>query len=99
MIPRKVDENQKAVVAEFREWFPQATVFVASGTGNGFPDLVIGFEGRTYLFELKDPKKPASGRSLTDLQVTFHRQWNGHVAVAHTATEIAAKIAIELAKG
>lgn len=90
---KRTDDNHKEVVAQFRKAMPEATVFDASGAGNGFPDLVIGWNGRNYLFEIKDPEKPQSKRSLTDLQKDFHVSWQGQVHIAHSATEICATLA------
>lgn len=93
------DSNQDELVKEFRKWFPTASVHIASNHGEGFPDLVVGFEGRTFLFEVKDPEKTPSQRKLTEKQERFHGQWKGHCEVVHSATEMAAKIAIFFASG
>lgn len=58
--------------------------------GRGFPDTVIGFQGVTYLLEIK-PKKG----SLQENQEEFHKNWRGSpILVARTMEE-----AIELTKG
>ena len=90
---KRTDDNHRDVVDEFREVMPDATVFDASGAGNGFPDLVIGWQGRNYLFEVKDPEKCPSARSLTDAQKDFHIGWQGQVTVVHSAAEICATLA------
>lgn len=90
---KRTDENHSDVVAELRQVLPEATVFDASGTGAGFPDIVIGWRGLNYLFEIKDPSKPKSARSLTDAQDKFHLAWQGQVAIVHSASEILATIA------
>ena len=90
---KRTDDNHKDVVAEFRAVMPEATLFDASGAGRGFPDLVIGWRGRNYFFEVKDPAKIPSARSLTDAQKDFHIGWQGQVAVVHSAAEICAELA------
>lgn len=90
---KRTDENQKAVVEELRAAMPEATVFIASGTGDGFPDLVVGWRGKNYLFEVKDGSKSPSRRKLTKAQELFHHDWQGQAAVVHSAAEIAAEIA------
>lgn len=90
---KRTDHNHKDVVKEFREVMPEATVFDASGAGRGFPDLVIGWRGKNYLFEIKDPEKCPSARSLTDAQKDFHLEWQGTVKVVHSAAQICAEIA------
>jgi hypothetical protein len=90
---KRTDENHSDVVSELRQVLPDATVFDASGTGAGFPDIVMGWRGKNYLFEIKDPEKPKSARSLTDAQDKFHLSWQGQVTVVHSAAEILATIA------
>lgn len=96
---KRTDDNHKALVEEVRKWLPGCTVFDASGAGSGFPDLVVGWKGRNYLFEVKDPDKPTSRRKLTGAQEKFHAAWQGQVAVVHTATELVARIALEARNG
>jgi len=55
-----------------------------SGVGDGFPDLVAGYGGQNFMFEIKDPAKPLSRRKMTVDQVIFHAAWRGQVAVIHT---------------
>ena len=90
---KRTDHNHSDVVEELRAALPEATVFDASGTGAGFPDIVLGWRGHNFLFEIKDPLKPASARSLTDAQGKFHLTWQGQVTVVHSAAEILASIA------
>ena len=90
---KRTDDNHRDVVDEFRATMPEASVFDASGAGNGFPDLVIGWQGTNYLFEVKDPAKCPSARSLTDAQKVFHEAWHGQVNIVHSAADIAATIA------
>lgn len=90
---KRTDDNHKELVEELRQVLRGATVFDASGAGNGFPDLVVGWRGRNYLFEVKDGAKPASRRKLTDAQEKFHAQWQGQVSVVHSAAELVAEIA------
>ena len=90
---KRTDDNHKDVVTEFRKAMAEATVFDASGAGRGFPDLVIGWRGKNYLFEIKDPEKPPSARGLTDVQKEMHTNWQGQIHVVHSAAEICAQIA------
>lgn len=84
----RTDDNHRPVIDELRAVMPEASVFDASGTGGGFPDLVIGWRGMTYLFELKDGTKPPGKRKLTKAQAELHSRWKGHIDVAHSAAEI-----------
>ena len=49
-----------------------ATVFDTGDVGGSFPDLVVGFRGRTHLVEVKGPKTKVS-----DGQSAFASVWMG----------------------
>ncbi len=84
---KQVDANQVEIVRTFRKL--GCSVFVASAVGKGFPDLVVGRAGITYLVECK-----VKGGKLNDLQTSFHQAWKGApIHVVHGAEE-----AIELFK-
>jgi hypothetical protein len=56
---------------------------------NGAPDLVVGFQGRTYLLECKAPLGRKGGdkdksQALNAIQTEWHRTWRGHVAVVRS---------------
>lgn len=56
--------------------FPGITVWDTHDVGGGFPDIVVGFRGKTYLFELKgDPPK------LTASEKQWHSIWKGHARI------------------
>ena len=71
----KVDANQKDIVAALRKC--GARVYVASSFGKGFPDLIVGYQGRFVLLEIKDGAKPPSAQKLTKDQEKFHAEWTG----------------------
>jgi len=75
----KVDANQKEIVHAVSA-LDGVTVEVI-----GKPlDLVIGYEGRTYIVEIKNP----DGKDkLEPDQETFFKTWTGHAAVARTAAD------------
>ena len=78
----RTDGNQKRIVDGLRAF--GASVSVISNSGQGIPDLCVGYGGQTFLFELKDPTKPKADRQLTPDQVKWHKAWKGHVAVVET---------------
>lgn len=49
--------------------------------GRGCPDLLVGFNGTNYLFEVKDGEKPPSQRKLTPDEDAWHFMWLGRVEV------------------
>lgn len=71
----KTDRNQAEIVDALRK--VGASVQSLAAIGKGAPDLLVGFEGETYLMEIKDGKKPPSGRKLTPDQEVWHSNWAG----------------------
>lgn len=71
----KIDRNQPEIVAALRK--AGASVQSLAGVGVGCPDLLIGFQGKTALVEIKDGKKVKSAQKLTDCQVDWHENWRG----------------------
>ncbi len=92
----RVDANQPGIVAALRK-LPGVTAHPTAALGRGFPDVAVGYAGRSYLFELKDPSKPPSARKLTPDEEAFHTTWTGHVEVALTWQDIAKAIRHPLA--
>jgi Holliday junction resolvase len=71
----RIDANQEQVVSALRA--AGATVQSLAGVGVGVPDLLVGYQGKTLLLEVKDGKKPPSERRLTEDQVRWHGAWRG----------------------
>ena len=71
----KIDANHEQVVSALRA--AGASVQSLAGVGKGVPDLLVGFQGKTLLMEVKDGKKPPSERRLTEDQVRWHGAWRG----------------------
>jgi hypothetical protein len=71
----RIDANQEQVVSALRA--AGATVQSLAGVGVGVPDLLVGYQGKTLLLEVKDGKKPPSERRLTEDQVRWHGAWHG----------------------
>ena len=76
---RRTDANQQSLVKELRA-VPGVSVWPV----NARCDLIVGYCGRNYLFEVKDPGKPESARKLTDREQKFHDEWQGQIAVVET---------------
>lgn len=86
----RVDRNHAEVKDGLEAALPGVSVFDAFGAGRGFPDLVVGYRGLTYLYEVKDGEKSPSARKLTNAQLGFHGNWQGHVAVVCSSEDILA---------
>ena len=78
----RVDRNHAEITAALRK--VGATVCDLSAAGEGCPDLLVGYRGRNFLMEVKDPKQPPSKRKLTPAQEDFRNGWKGQYAVVQT---------------
>lgn len=88
----KADANQKDIVAALRGI--GARVIPTHTVGQGFPDLVVAFGGRTLLIEVKDPTQPKHRHELTPAQKEFHAAWTGEIHIVFTPEE-----AVRIVKG
>lgn len=77
----RIDSNQPELVKKLRAL--GASVTMTHMVGKGFPDIVVGWGGKNYLFEIKDPAKSPSRRKLTLDEAKWHKAWMGE---AHTVT-------------
>ena len=89
-MPKRVDANQPDIVRDLRQ--VGASVAHTHMVGQGFPDIVVGFRGQNYLFEIKDGAKPPSKRKLTPDEEQWHLAWNGQVTVVKNINEALAAI-------
>lgn len=71
----RIDANHEQVVSALRA--AGASVQSLAGVGKGVPDLLVGFQGKTLLMEIKDGRKTPSERRLTEDQVRWHGAWRG----------------------
>jgi hypothetical protein len=71
----KIDANHEQVVSALRA--AGASVQSLAGVGKGVPDLLVGFQGKTLLMEVKDGRKTPSARRLTEDQLKWHGVWRG----------------------
>lgn len=71
----KTDANHADIVDALRR--VGASVVSLANVGNGVPDLLVGFNGRTCLLEIKDGSKPPSHQTLTKAQLDFISVWRG----------------------
>ena len=78
---KRVDDNQKEIVQALEQIGCDVLEI-------GWPlDLLIGYRGRNWLLEIKDPAKTPSERKLTDAQVQFFNTWRGQKAKVETVDE------------
>jgi Holliday junction resolvase len=75
------DLNQSAIVRVLRD--AGATVVITADIGGGFPDLVVGWRGKTYLVEVKNLTQ------LSEKQLEFIERWRGGpVIVLRTVDDV-----------
>jgi Holliday junction resolvase len=75
------DLNQSATVRALRD--AGATVVITADVGGGFPDLVVGWRGKTYLVEVKNLTQ------LSEKQLEFIERWRGGpVIVLRTVDDV-----------
>ena len=77
---KKVDKNQKEIVAGLRQ--VGASVKTLHWVGRGVPDLLVGFRGVNYLIEVKQP-----GKGFTKAEAEFFNTWRGSCAVVESLDE------------
>lgn len=82
MFPKRVDHNQKEIVDVFRKL--GISVLLLSSVGKGCPDICLGYNGKCYLVEIKNGKKPPSHQKLTDAEKLFFESWKGHCVVINS---------------
>lgn len=86
----RTDANQENIVKSLRAL--GATVRFLS-QGEGIPDLLVGFRGKTALLEVKDGEKPPSARKLTPAEQKFFDEWRGGtLAVVNSVDEAIAVV-------
>ena len=84
-MPKRVDENQKRFVEHLRRY--GATVQHLHEVGKGCPDILVGYRGINYLFEIKNPDMPPSKQRLTEDEVKWHNSWQGRVYIVKDVDE------------
>jgi len=82
----RVDANQSEIVDAALAL--GATVQSLAAVGAGCPDLVIGYRGKNYLIEVKNPSQPRYDREKNQWQKKFRDRWQGQVAVIETVEQL-----------
>lgn len=70
----RVDKNQPHIVNGLRR--VGASVLVVSQLKNCF-DILVGYNGKNFIIEIKDGDKPPSQKQLTKGELEFKNNWKG----------------------
>jgi hypothetical protein len=84
---RRVDSNQKEIVRRLR-LIPLLTVAHTHTVGKGIPDVIVGYQGINYLFEIKDGSLPKSRKKLTEAEQSFHDSWAGKIHIIESFDDV-----------
>jgi hypothetical protein len=71
----KKDANHHEIVDAMQK--AGAYVIDMSHVGKGFPDLIVGFQSKTILMEIKNPKTSYGKKGLNKNQLKWKEQWTG----------------------
>lgn len=74
----KRDSNEREIIDALKRIGAEVIELSAKGV----PDILVGFRGKNYLFEIKSDKG-----KLTPDQVKFHQIWTGQVEIIRTVDE------------
>jgi|TARA_R110000823_G_scaffold188054_5_gene320198 Holliday junction resolvase len=81
-IRARVDANQKKIVSQLRE--TGCSVLHTHQLGKGAPDIIVGYNLKNYLVEIKDGDKPIGQQKLTPDEVKFQSEWKGNYYVVNS---------------
>ena len=81
MLKKKVDSNQAQIIADLKKI--GVSVLNLSRVGGGCPDILVGWQGKNILIEIKTAKG-----NLNDSQIEFFEQWKGPKFVCKSINEI-----------
>jgi hypothetical protein len=67
------------------------SVLIVSQLKNCF-DILVGWKGKNFAFEIKDGNKPPAQRKLTEGEKKFFDSWKGQVAVVESLEDAIKKL-------
>ena len=93
----RTDANQAEIVRVLRDF--GVSVISLAAVGEGCPDLLCGFRGKTYLLEVKRDDVAPSASRLNAVQRRWHTAWQGQVAVVRCVGAALDALGIKECKG
>jgi hypothetical protein len=84
---KRIDGNHFLIVRDLRK--AGAVVQSLAEIGKGCGDILVGYKGKNYVFEIKDPIQKPSAQRLTPAEQAWHALWKtgGQVDVIRTSVE------------
>lgn len=79
----RIDKNHKKIVDGLKA--VGATVQSMASLGKGCPDILVGYHGLNFVFEIKNPD--ASGAGLTAWEADWMNRWRGQKDIVWTLDE------------
>lgn len=72
-----IDSNHQVIVSKLRQC--GVSVQPLHATGNGLPDLLVGYRGHNVLLEIKSPTAP-----IRKAQLEWLAKWGGQATIVYT---------------
>lgn len=92
---KRTDRNHAEIINSLRK-IPGISVFSTHAIGKGFPDIVVGYKQKNYLFEIKDELKSPSQKKLTLSEIEFQLKWKGQYDIVENLSQILTIIKIKI---
>lgn len=89
-IAGRVDKNQKDIMDALTQ--VGASVWDLSMVGRGCPDLIIAYQGKDYLIEVKNPENAYGRKGFNKNQQKFVDEWRGGKIYLVRSVEDALKV-------
>lgn len=86
----RIDDNQNQIVSQLRG--------LGMTVQTGVDDILVGHRGKTFWFEIKDPKKTLKkdgsfkSGAIKESQIKLNRSWKGHYSIVHSLEQILEQI-------
>ena len=91
----KIDANQPGIVSALRK-------IRGLKVSTSHDDILVGYRGMTYWFEIKDPEKALSKKTgellesqLKPSQIKLRDTWTGHYSIVWNINQILAELGIK----
>lgn len=88
----RIDQNQKDIIERLRSG--GYSVCSIARAKDGAPDIIVGVNGKNFLFEIKNKNSEYGRKKLKPVQQNFISSWKGQVNIVYDLSEI-----LEILKG